>query len=33
MSGNDAPQVTGAVEGRFEEVLTNDALAFVADLQ
>jgi malate synthase len=33
MSGNDAPQVTGAVEGRFEEVLTADALAFVADLQ
>jgi malate synthase len=33
MSGNDAAQVTGAVEGRFEEVLTTDALAFVADLQ
>ncbi len=33
MSGSDAPQVTGAVEGRFDEVLTTEALAFVADLQ
>jgi malate synthase len=32
MSGSDAPQVTGAVEGRFDEVLTTEALAFVADL-
>jgi malate synthase len=33
MSGSNAPKVTGAVEGRFDEVLTTDALAFVADLQ
>jgi malate synthase len=31
MSGSDAPQVTGAIEGRFEEVLTVDARALVAE--
>jgi malate synthase len=33
MSGNGAATVTGAVEDRFAEILTPDALAFVADLQ
>jgi malate synthase len=33
MSGSDAAKVTGPVEGRFEEVVTPEALAFVADLQ
>jgi malate synthase len=33
MSGADAAVVTGATEKRFDEILTPDALGFVADLQ
>jgi malate synthase len=33
MSGTDAATVNGAIEDRFAEVLTPDALSFVADLQ
>jgi malate synthase len=33
MAGSDAPEVTGEIRERFDEVLTPDALAFVADLQ
>jgi len=33
MPGSDAAKVVGAIEDRFDEVLTPEALAFVADLQ
>jgi malate synthase len=33
MSGSERAQVVGAIEDRFDEVLTTEALAFVTDLQ